>query len=516
MPNLSSHAPRGHHRPPAWRLPLAVVLTLLSLPCRAPSAEHAPKPRATPPALQAATSGTSLASAAAFPDHAVLQLRHVYPPRPLTLSTSEGAPYGDTDFWPRVDTTTTAFGYGPTMVQRVYICLSGMVKMEDCSAQPTPTGPLPDEMLAGIDQRLGQFAGTGKRLLVRFVYNLGPIGRSARDVPAALITTHIEQLAPLLHKQQDLVFALEAGFIGTWGEWHSSTAGNTAPAARHQVFQHLLRHFRGRFPILMRYPGQLIEAMGSTRTDPDLGLHDDFYASDTTDGGTWASYNNPSVTSRDLLQQFAADVAVRAMFVGEFGQLDPARQSCDALDRYSRRFHPQSFALGVWPVEVGKALVASGCAQQFFHRIGTRIELQAARLAIGPTPADQPGTVHAELTLQNTGYGRVIRARPAFLVLTQARKEVARLPISLAQLDLRWLGADAEPQTFAFRLRLPVGLVALGQRRPIDAHLLIPDPAPTLTTQAAYALPLNSLDDDGKDLFDPRTGWNRLGRLDPP
>lgn len=504
--------PRDHHR---WlgTLTVALALALLALPCQAPRAKTTVHHHSGFFAMDAVTPTALLATAATLPDAAALQLWHTYRPRPLTLSTSEGAPYGDTDFWPEADTTTTAFGYGPTMVQRVYICLSGMVKMADCSAQPPPSGPLSDAMLAGIDERIGRFAGTGKRLLVRFVYNLGPIGSSARDVPAALITTHIDQLAPILHKHQDLVFALQAGFIGTWGEWHSSTAGNKSAAARNRIVQHLVHQFRGRFPILMRYPGQMIEALGNAKADPDLGLHDDYFASDATDGGTWASYNNPSVSSPELLKQFAEEVANRSMFVGEFGQLDPARQSCAALDSYSRRFRPQSIALGVWPVEIGKALAANGCAQQFFNLVGTRIELQTARLAVAP---GKPGTVQVELTLRNTGYGRVIRPRPASLVLAIGREEIARLPISLTQLDLRWLGAGTDPQTFAFHLRLPAGLVSLGQRRPIDAHLLIPDPGPSLSTLAAYSLPLNSLDDNGKDIFDAHTGWNRLGRLEKP
>jgi len=302
---------------------VALALALLALPCQAPRAKTTVHHHSGFFAMDAVTPTALLATAATLPDAAALQLWHTYRPRPLTLSTSEGAPYGDTDFWPEADTTTTAFGYGPTMVQRVYICLSGMVKMADCSAQPPPSGPLSDAMLAGIDERIGRFAGTGKRLLVRFVYNLGPIGSSARDVPAALITTHIDQLAPILHKHQDLVFALQAGFIGTWGEWHSSTAGNKSAAARNRIVQHLVHQFRGRFPILMRYPGQMIEALGNAKADPDLGLHDDYFASDATDGGTWASYNNPSVSSPELLKQFAEEVANRSMFVGEFGSAGP-------------------------------------------------------------------------------------------------------------------------------------------------------------------------------------------------
>jgi hypothetical protein len=37
------------------------------------------------------------------------------------------------------------------------------------------------------------------------------------DAPIDVISGHIDQLAPILLQYEDLVFALEAGFIGTWG-----------------------------------------------------------------------------------------------------------------------------------------------------------------------------------------------------------------------------------------------------------------------------------------------------------
>jgi len=40
--------------------------------------------------------------------------------------------------------------------------------------------------------------------------------------------------------------------------------------------------------------------------------------------------------------------------------------------------------------------------------------------------------------------------------------------------------------------------------------LLIPDPAPSLTMQPAYALPLNSLDQNSNPIFDATTGYNLL------
>jgi hypothetical protein len=438
---------------------------------------------------------------------ATLELRESFKPRAVTISTSEGAPYGDTDFWPQRDTTVSNFGYGPAKVQRVYICLSGMVGMSDCSAQASPSGPLSAEILSGIDMRLARFAGSGKRLLVRFVYNLGPIGPSARDVPSALILTHIDQLAPVLLKHQDLVFALEAGFLGTWGEWHSSTSGNDNAKIRNNTVARLMGHFGGHFPVLLRYPSHLIDYLDGAAPSPGLGLHDDYFASDSSDGGTWG-HHSLFDKSRDTLQRFAAEIASTSMFVGEFGALDPERQSCTELDQYSQRFHPQSIALGIWPTSIGATLSANGCALQFFNKVGTRIELLNG-VILGSSSKSE--TMRLELTFANTGYGRVIRARPVTLVLSRGEHEVARQLIPIDDVDLRKLAPGAESVTFAFDVRIPLDFSATPSSLPLVASLWIPDPAPSLAALPAYALPLNNIDDNGKDIFSARTGQNRIG-----
>lgn len=492
--------PRGPQQPPRWRHALTITLcsaALLWAPGTLPFMLGCTEPDPSPAPLDGATA-------------AVLQLQHRYAPRGRTIPTSEGGPYGDTDFWPGQDSVVTLHGYGPAPVQRLYICLSGMVPAEQCSAQPTPTGPLSPEMLSGIEQGIARFAGSGKRLLLRFVYNLGPVGAQARDAPLALVLQHIDQLAPILLRQQDLIFALQAGFVGTWGEWHSSTAGSADRASRQQIIDRLLQHFGGHVPVLLRYPGQMIEYLGQAVPTDQLGLHNDYFLSDSTDGGTWAGYNNPSVVDPALLQDFATQVAARTMFIAEFGALDDARQSCASLQTAALRYRLQSISLSIWPVEVAAVLQARGCLSSFLDRVGTRIELLASRVLIS---AD--GEARLELTLRNAGYGRVVRPRPVTLVLGDDQGEIARQPLALSQLDLRQLQPGQTAQTVVVRPGRLTGRAG----GPLSANtvlsLWIPDPAPSLAPQAAYALPLNSIDEAGLDLFDPATGLNRLGRLAP-
>lgn len=430
-----------------------------------------------------------------------------------TISTSEGAPYGDCNFWvagPAQCRNQSKFGYGPTRVMRLYICLSGEVSLSACSQQPKVTGPLSSAMLNDINTRIASYGGTGMRVLIRFVYNFGPIGPGAADARIDLISTHIDQLAPILLQNKDLIFALEAGFIGTWGEWHDSTNGNDTAAAHRVVLDKLLSYSNGVFPILVRYPGALITYTGNTEPRAGLGLHDDYYASSRDDGGTWNTclptlgWCLTGYTASQLMS-YAARVSTTAMLAGEFGALYQSLQTCNALDTYSYTFHPQSISLVPYPPDIGTLLQNQGCAVSFYNQVGTRIVLQSASVIGDGT---RGGKLSLAVTMVNAGYGRVIRQRPVTLVLIQNGKAAAQIPIPITNMDLRTLvsSATAVPRTFQFEFILPETLVS----GPVSAALLIPDPAPSLSSQPAYALPLNSVDQNNDSVFDPTTGYNLI------
>jgi uncharacterized repeat protein (TIGR01451 family) len=464
--------------------------------------------------------GTANASVSVVANTASLTLTNTFMPNSTTISTSEGAPYGDCDFWiqPAANCVNeTNFGYGPTAVMRLYICLTGEVSSGDCSQEPPLTGPIPAQMLSDIDTRLAAYQGTGMRVMPRFIYNFGPIGPTAQDAPLSVILNNIDQLAPIVLKYKDIVFALEAGFIGTWGEWHDSTNGNDTAAAQAAVLNKEVSYFGGIFPILERYPGDLIQYVGNLTPPATIGLHDDYYASNSDDGGTW----NTCVTTAGWcldnytpaqFQAFAAQVSTTTMFAGEFGALYAELQTCSALDSYSYTYHAQSISLNPYPATIGTELQDEGCALSFYNKVGTRIELQNATVIGNPTAG---GQLYIGLTLANTGYGRVIRQRPATILLLSGSTVVAQFPLPLTTMDLTQLASSASPVpiTFQTTLTLPSTFPSSGS---ISAVLLVPDPAPSLTSQPAYALPLNSVDSSNNPVFDPTTGYNAIGSFTLP
>jgi hypothetical protein len=107
--------------------------------------------------------------------------------------------------------------------------------------------------------------------------------------------------------------------------------------------------------------------------------------------------------------------------------------------------------------------------------------------------------------MENAGYGRVIRPRPATLILIQDGQTVAQIPIPIQDMDLRTL-QSLTAETFQFGVALPATLAS----GPASVALLIPDPAPSLLSNPAYALPLNSLDQNNNAIFEPGTGYNYI------
>jgi hypothetical protein len=81
--------------------------------------------------------------------------------------------------------------------------------------------------------------------------------------------------------------------------------------------------------------------------------------------------------------------------------------------------------------------------------------------------------------------------------------------VPLADLDLRQLlpAQTPLPRTFQFSVTLPPNLPL----ETISAALSIPDPSPSLASQPAYALPLNSVDQNNNPVFDRATGYNVIG-----
>ena len=78
---------------------------------------------------------------------------------------------------------------------------------------------IPQAKLDDIEQFLAKVRETGVKVLLRFAYELSP---TLTGPTAETTLKHVSQLMPLVNRNKDVLYVLQCGFVGKFGEWHNS------------------------------------------------------------------------------------------------------------------------------------------------------------------------------------------------------------------------------------------------------------------------------------------------------
>ena len=355
-----------------------------------------------------------------------------------------------------------------------------------------PTRPLSSTTLATLAAGLDRVRAAELKIIVRLAYSSEAGGA---DAPLATVLGHLEQLTPLLRDHADVIVALEAGFIGEWGEWHHSTSGLDTPAARKAVVEAELAALPPSRTVLVRTPMYKHEGWGGPLAEAEafgggdaarIGHHNDCFLATDSDWGTFA----------EPVEQWKDFVAQEGRFVPVSGgpcEPFPPRSLCPtAVDELRRLRYSMLSSRG--DDDVWDQWQADGCADDIARHLGYRLELVRARFSERVAPG---GVLALEVHLRNVGHASPFHARPVHVVLEGGG---TRLTAPLTGVDPRRWEPGGE-HSFAVRLRVPATLVPGAYR----LGLWLPDAAPALTDRPAYALQLASA-----GVWDDRTGTNVL------
>jgi hypothetical protein len=356
---------------------------------------------------------------------------------------------------------------------------------------------LPPTLLTQVAAGFAKAREAGVKVLLRFAYNFGPYPDSEPDAPKSWVLTHIQELKPLLQDNADVIAVVQAGFIGAWGEWHSSTNDLTEPTTRQEILEALLGAVPPSRSVQLRYPpykrllyGEALtaaEAFGPTPA-ARVGHHNDCFVSSDDDVGTYPT---------DQIDFFRDYVAADSAFVpvgGETCAPSPPRSECPSALAEMQKLH-FSYINGEFQSDVLSSW--SSCMTEMQKRLGYRLLLQDAAL---PSRLRPGGSFTLRATLENRGFAAPFNARPVFVVLRGPGG--VRLRAQLQKADpRRWLGEGH----IEARLRVPATL-APGRYR---LGLWLPDAAASLQPNSDYALRFANL-----NVWDEASGENTLGELD--
>ena len=350
------------------------------------------------------------------------------------------------------------------------------------------SGSLPESFLKRAQTYFDAIRGGGAKALVRFAY------RDNRDNPemvmdpeVSVVLKHIEQLKPILQKNEDVIFVLQAGFIGTWGEWYYTTHFNNL-SSRKQVADALLDALPVSRQVELRTPRYKMSMYGLALKDTitaatahdasaisRLAGHNDCFGADANDEGTF--------DGEESRKYWKAETRYTIMG-GETCKVSDyclCPQTLKDLEDYHWTYLHDGYnedVLSRWKT--------NGCYNEIRSRLGYRLVLQDVHY--GAVEAGKPCKV--TIRLNNKGFAAPMNPREAWLVwVTSTGKKEKTL-----------LGDDPRTWHSGFH-----SIVTTFTPSTAKGTLYLELSDPLLSDNPAYSLVFAN-----KGVFDKKTGYNKL------
>lgn len=372
---------------------------------------------------------------------------------------------------------------------------------------------LPASLLTQLSDGFAKARRAGLKLVPRFLYNYPENEteyQNVKDAPLARVLGHIDQLKPVLAANADVIAYLQAGFIGAWGEWHTSSNNLTEPGPRTQIRDALLSALPADRFLQLRYPAYLmawapqVPGWRDGSAASRIGAHNDCFLASATDVGTYSE----NATERQNERNYIAALSRVAPFGGE--TCNPAdeggavpRTSCTDILSEGRQFGLTYLNNDYYREIFHVRWEQQGCMAEVRRSMGYRFEFATLRHSDAVT-AGQSGTLL--LTVKNSGWARAFNPRAVQLLLRhRTTGAVVRMP--LPSVDPRaWLPNSTSTVSAGFTV--PAGTPTGAY----DVLIALPDAASSLSSDVRYSVRPANADDAGKaQAWDAALGAFRAG-----
>jgi hypothetical protein len=361
-------------------------------------------------------------------------------------------------------------------------------------------GPIPEALLQSVEAGLAAVRAAGLKAILRCAYNAGPYPNSQPDASKERVLEHIRQLRPLLRRNEDVIALFQAGFIGAWGEWHTSTNHLLDdPATPRDIVVALLDALPPSRMTQVRTPGAKQKMFGGPLTPEQaftaipaarVGHHNDCFLAGATDSGTYPS---------NEIEKWKEYLAQETRFVpmgGETCSYSPPRSDCATATAEMKRLH-FSFINQDYQPRVVNSWSTGGCRGEIDRRLGYRLRLLNADVPQTLRPGER---FRLRVRLRNDGWAAPFNPRPGYAVLAgETGRHVLPLPVR----DIRRWEADREVS-----LDATLALPAAARPGAYRLALWLPDAAVRLRMRPEYAIRLAN-----EGVWEAETGLNVLAAM---
>ncbi len=349
------------------------------------------------------------------------------------------------------------------------------------------TSAIPGQFLSELEQKFGHARAAGIKLVLKFSYNEGPYPNSQPDASESQILAHIAQLRPVLADNADVIAFVQAGFIGAWGEWHTSTNGlldfNQRPDAARNILTALLDALPEGHFVQLRYPAHKAHFYGDSPIDPAraftpeakarVGHHNDCFLANDTDHGTYS----PLSYSAGQIEKWKSLIAADGLFSPVGGETcEPSSFSgcSNALAELTRQHY--TYLNHDYHPSVVAGWKSAGCFDEIARRLGYRLGLLEVA---APEHVLRGSELTLRLRIRNDGFAPPLKPRPVVLVMQRAGHKPVQLTVPVD--PRRWT-----PGEHTVELRAQIGSALTPGQYALS--LWLPDPSPTLRERPEYAV----------------------------
>ncbi|MDR1342616.1 MAG: DUF4832 domain-containing protein [Prevotellaceae bacterium] len=344
--------------------------------------------------------------------------------------------------------------------------------------------PLDAPLLTLVEDNMKALRANGFKTILRFAYSRSE-SAAVYDAPIEVVLGHLQQLKPLLQAYADVIAAMEAGFIGVWGEWfytnHYGSGAFMNVAMRSRLVDSLLNALPPERMLCLRTPGYKLKLLNISYADTltqseaysaskkaRLAYHNDCFLASSNDMGTFFS---------DMERTYNKADARYLVMGGETCATSEYSSCINALTQmrdyhwsYLNKDYHQA-VLGSW--------IAQGCMDEVKAKLGYRFELRYVDKQVAAKKGD---TYSIKCLIYNSGFAAPYNPRDAYLLLLASDGSEAQR-VKLANVDPRFWMSNTF-QLVNMSLPIPSGLSAGSYK----VALYLPDPKPTIADMPDYAI----------------------------
>lgn len=362
--------------------------------------------------------------------------------------------------------------------------------------------PISDSFLKHIQIDMDAVRTNGCKVVLRFAYTFNE-DPPHNDAPLSIILSHIDQLTPILEKNYDVIAFMEAGFIGRWGEWHTSSNNLDNTADMKSVLLKILTALPKSRSVAVRYQQRkkdifntsvaLTDAESFNETDKSrTGHFNDCLCASTNDWGTYMPVDEASIN----IQKNYLNAENRFLPQGgETCNVSPPRSDCTqaVADLVRMRW---STLNDDYHKDVLSSWKTQNCYSDIKLKLGYRFRLVQATI---PNSTDAGTDLKLSFIVRNDGYASPYNSRDLELVL-RSKLDGVVTRFKIDNDPRKWLPENGNI-TIDVNVTIPADFV-IGE---YDVLLNLPDPAPLLNSKKEYSIRLAN-----KNTWEDKTGYNNL------